>query len=200
MGGDIPDVSGFVTKTTYEQEQAAQDAKITAAQTAADKANTSIGDWDAEHPGKTIAQKVTELASGSSDWLSILDYLYPPDTAVLGASFNPTTLYPHHYDADEIVTSLELPIYVPRVVEFQPQLWNTTTGFIDSITVYNETANSEQTVKATPTVDIRKAMLSVNFNPPFHIPNKGIYYFKMNGTIIQVNWIKNDTPFTSLPT
>ena len=42
VSGDIPDVSGFVTKTTYNQEQAAQNAKITAAQTAADKANTAI--------------------------------------------------------------------------------------------------------------------------------------------------------------
>ena len=198
-GAPGPDLSDYVTTATYTEGQAAQDTKINAAQTAANKANTNIGDWETEHPGQTIAQKVNELASGSSDWLSNLDYLYPPDTAVLGASFTPETLYPKHYDGDEILTSLEFPIYVPRVVAFQPQLWNPTTGFIDSITVYNETAHSEQTVSVTPTVDIRKAMLSVQLNPSFHISNKGIYYFKMNGTIIQVNWIKNDTPFTSLP-
>ena len=59
LNGAIPDVSGFVTETTYNQGQAAQNAKITAAQTAANKANTSIGDWDAEHPGKTIAQAIS---------------------------------------------------------------------------------------------------------------------------------------------
>lgn len=59
VSGDIPDVSGFVTKTTYNQEQAAQDAKITAAQNAANKANATIGDWDAQHPGKTIAQAIS---------------------------------------------------------------------------------------------------------------------------------------------
>lgn len=197
-GAPGPDLSGYVTTSTYTEGQAAQDTKINAAQAAADKANASIGDWDAQHPGKTIAQEVTKLASGSSDYLSNLDYLYPPDTAVLGASFTPTTLYPKHYDADGIVTSLELPIYVPRVVEFQPQLWNTSTGSIDSITVYNATATTEQTVKAAPTVDVRSAMLIVNLNPPFHIPASGFYYFKMNGNILKVRWIKNDTPFTSL--
>ena len=67
VSGDIPDVSGFVTKTTYNQEQAAQDAKITAAQTAANKANTTIGDWETEHPGKTIAQAVTDVSNSIPD-------------------------------------------------------------------------------------------------------------------------------------
>ena len=65
VSGDIPDVSGFVTKTTYNQGQAAQDTKITAAKAAADKANASIGDWDAQHPGKTIAQAVTDVSGFS---------------------------------------------------------------------------------------------------------------------------------------
>ena len=67
VSGDIPDVSEFVTKTTYNQGQAAQDAKITAAQTAANKANTNIGDWETEHPGKTIAQAVTDVSSSIPD-------------------------------------------------------------------------------------------------------------------------------------
>jgi hypothetical protein len=67
VSSSIPDVSGFVTETTYNQGQAAQDAKITAAQAAADKANTSIGDWDAQHPGKTIAQTVTDLGGDIPD-------------------------------------------------------------------------------------------------------------------------------------
>ena len=64
---EIPDLSGFVTTETYTQGQAAQDAKITAAQTAADKANTSIGDWKTEHPGKTIAQAVTDVSGSIPD-------------------------------------------------------------------------------------------------------------------------------------
>ena len=61
LNGAIPDVSGFVTNATYTAGQAAQDAKITAAQNAADKANTSIGDWDTDHPGQTISQCATSV-------------------------------------------------------------------------------------------------------------------------------------------
>lgn len=61
VSGDIPDVSGFVTKTEFNQGQAAQDAKISAAQNAANKANTNIGDWETEHPGKTISECATDL-------------------------------------------------------------------------------------------------------------------------------------------
>jgi hypothetical protein len=67
LNGAIPDVSGFVTETTYNQGQAAQDAKITAAQNAANKANTNIGDWETEHPGKTIAQAVTDVSGSIPD-------------------------------------------------------------------------------------------------------------------------------------
>uniref|UniRef100_UPI003FF099BB hypothetical protein n=1 Tax=Prevotella sp. TaxID=59823 RepID=UPI003FF099BB len=48
--------AGFVAQTTYNEGQAAQDAKITAAQTAADTANTNIGDWETEHPEDTISE------------------------------------------------------------------------------------------------------------------------------------------------
>ena len=59
LNGAIPDVSVFVTETVYNQGQAAQDAKITEAKTAADKANTNIGNWETEHPGKTISDYTT---------------------------------------------------------------------------------------------------------------------------------------------
>ena len=54
-------LSGYVKTETYTEGQAAQDAKITAAQAAADKANTTIGDWETEHPGQTISQCATSL-------------------------------------------------------------------------------------------------------------------------------------------
>ena len=46
LSNSIPDVSGFVTETVYNQGQTAQDAKISEAKAAADKANTNIGDWE----------------------------------------------------------------------------------------------------------------------------------------------------------
>ena len=67
LNGAIPDVSGFVTETTYNQGQAAQDTKIIEAKAAANKANTNIGDWETEHPGKTIAQAVTDVSGDIPD-------------------------------------------------------------------------------------------------------------------------------------
>lgn len=50
-----------VSITTYTAGQAAQDTKITAAQTAADKANTNIGNWETDHPNQTISECATSL-------------------------------------------------------------------------------------------------------------------------------------------
>lgn len=50
-----------VDATTYTAGQAAQDTKINAAQAAANKANTNIGDWETDHPNQTISQCATSL-------------------------------------------------------------------------------------------------------------------------------------------
>lgn len=52
-------LAGYVKTEVYTAGQAAQDTKITAAQTAADKANTNIGDWETDHPGQSISECVT---------------------------------------------------------------------------------------------------------------------------------------------
>jgi chromosome segregation ATPase len=52
-------LTGYVKTEVYTAGQAAQDTKITAAQTAADKANTNIGDWETDHPGQSISECVT---------------------------------------------------------------------------------------------------------------------------------------------
>ena len=72
-------LSGYVKTETYTEGQAEQDAKINAAQTAANKANTNIGDWETEHPGKTIAQAVTET-SGNVVYLNKGNYPSSPYT------------------------------------------------------------------------------------------------------------------------
>ena len=59
---EVRDIANHkVDITTYTAEQAAQDTKINAAQTAADKANTNIGDWETDHPNQTISQCATSL-------------------------------------------------------------------------------------------------------------------------------------------
>lgn len=61
LNGAIPDVSRFVTETTYNAGQAAQDTKITEAKATADKAITDIGNWNASYPTSTITDEVTAL-------------------------------------------------------------------------------------------------------------------------------------------
>jgi hypothetical protein len=67
LKSEIPDASNFVTTSVYNEGQQAQDAKITEAKAAADKATASIGDWDAQHPGQTIAQAVTDVSGSIPD-------------------------------------------------------------------------------------------------------------------------------------
>jgi hypothetical protein len=67
LKSEIPNVSNFVTTSVYNEGQQAQDAKINEAKAAADKATISIGDWDAQHPGKTIAQAVTDVSGSIPD-------------------------------------------------------------------------------------------------------------------------------------
>jgi chromosome segregation ATPase len=52
-------LAGYVTSETYTAGQAAQDTKINAAQAAADRANTNIGNWTTDHPGQTISECAT---------------------------------------------------------------------------------------------------------------------------------------------
>lgn len=59
---EVRDIANHkVDTTTYTAGQAAQDARITAAQNAANKANATIGDWDTDHPGQTISQCATSV-------------------------------------------------------------------------------------------------------------------------------------------
>ena len=67
LKSEIPNVSNFVPTSVYNEGQQAQDAKITEAKAAADKASISIGDWDAQHPGQTIAQAVTDVSGSIPD-------------------------------------------------------------------------------------------------------------------------------------
>lgn len=88
LNGAIPDVSGFVTETTYNAGQAAQDTKITAAQAAADTANANIGNWETEHPGQTIAQAISNtvyLTKG--EYISLISKLSNASLPDIGENF-----------------------------------------------------------------------------------------------------------------
>ena len=191
---DIPDVSGFVTETTYNQGQAAQDAKITTAQNAANKANTSIGDWDAQHPGKTIAQAVTDTG-----YLAFLNDLYPQGSVVPGGSFYKFNVHPAYYVGDTSTAAINIPVFVPDIVARFNQCWTPNYSFPTSISIHDATGN----IVATKTVNEAEILrasdnpyLHIEFDSSFTFPASGIYYFEFLSKIyFGYSWTKNNVKF-----
>ena len=197
VSGDIPDVSGFVTKTTYNQEQAAQDAKITAAQNAANKANATIGDWDAQHPGKTIAQAVTDAG-----YLAFLNDLYPQGSVVPGGSFYKFNVHPFYYIGDTSTADISIPVFVPDIVARFKQCWTPNYNFPTSILIHDATGNRIE-AKIVKNAEIITASdnptLRIEFDSTFTFPASGIYYFEFSPDVyFGYSWTKNATPFPSL--
>jgi hypothetical protein len=195
LNGAIPDVSGFVTETTYNQGQAAQDAKITAAQTAANKANTSIGDWDAQHPGKTIAQAVTDAG-----YLAFLNDLYPQGSVVPGGSFYVFNIYPAYYPAGNTTTKyINIPVFVPDIIARFNQCWTPNYNFPTSIRIHDAVGNIVET-KTVINAEILNTSdnprLQIEFDSNFTISQPGIYYFEfMNKIYFGYSWTKNNVKF-----
>ena len=197
LNGAIPDVSGFVTETTYNQGQAAQDSKITAAQTAANKANTNIGDWDAQHPGKTIAQAVTDAG-----YLDFLNDLYPQGSVVPGGSFYKFIVFPSYYIGSTTTGSISFPVFVPDIVARFSQCWTPNYTFPTSIVLHDAAGNSIAT-NSVITAEIRSASdtpyLYIQLSSLFSFPVSGIYYFEFSPDVyFGYSWTKNATPFPSL--
>lgn len=234
LGGAIPDVSEFVTEITYNQGQAAQDAKITAAQTAADKANTNIGDWENDHPDKTISQCATDLddrartnSATIGDWhttypthtitqmvtnirtdikgidyLNFLDKIYPKDNVIFGTRFEEATLYPCRYDANTTFTQFYIPVVVPYIVSEFSTLWTANINAPTTIIMYDANGMAGQS-KPVTSFEIKQvgntSFFAVVFETPFNISTTGVYYFRLHSTrIMDYNWTKNATPFSSL--
>ena len=198
LNGAIPDVSGFVTETTYKQEQAAQDAKITAAQTAANKANTSIGDWDAQHPGKTIAQAVTDAG-----YLAFLNDLYPQGSVVPGGSFYGYNIYPAYYAAgNTTINIINIPVFVPDIIARFNQCWTPNYNFPTSIRIHDVSGNFAETktvINAEILSTSDNPRLQIEFDSKLSLPKPGIYYFEfMQKIYFGYSWTKNATPFSNL--
>lgn len=197
LNGAIPDVSGFVTETTYNQGQAAQDSKITAAQTAANKANTNIGNWDAQHPGKTIAQAVTDAG-----YLDFLNDLYPQGSVVPGGSFYKFNVFSSYYKGSTTTSSISFPVFVPDIVARFSQCWTPNYIFPTSIILHDAAGNSVST-SSVINAEILSASdtpyLYIELSSRFNFPVSGIYYFEFSPDIyFGYSWTKNATPFPSL--
>lgn len=68
---EVRDIANHkVDTTTYTEGQAAQDARITAVDAKADANAANIGNWNTEHPGKTISQAVSEKP-GPGEYLPV---------------------------------------------------------------------------------------------------------------------------------
>lgn len=201
VSGSIPDVSRFVTKTTYNQEQAAQDAKITAAQNAANKANTNIGDWETEHPGQTIAQAVTDI-----NYLAFLDKIYPKGSIVPGEGFDSDSVYTRLYKVSSSVgysiDHIRIPALVPDIVARFENCWNFVPKTPASIKISN---SAGEIINIVPITNYRilymtdNPQLDISFKTPITILTSGFYYFQFAPTDrFGYSWTKNATPFSSL--
>jgi hypothetical protein len=201
VSGSIPDVSGFVTETTYNQGQATQDAKINAAQNAANKANTNIGDWETDHPGKTIAQEITDIRTDLAgvNYLEILNKLYPEGSIVPGGSFDSYTIHPGIYAEGSSIGYFNIPAFVPDIVARFNQCWTFVPNSPTSISLFNAAGAFVETKPVTKCEILNMSdnpRLDLNFTTPFVIQTSGVNYFQF-GPIgrFGYSWVKNNIPF-----
>ena len=195
VSGAIPDVSGFVTTATYTEGQNAQDTKINAAQTAADKANATIGDWETKHPGTTIAQ---------IDVRTYLDELYPEGTTIPGLSIESDTVVTQYYNS-ELLGNKEVfvfPITVPEIYAVYPAAWNAVTTpplylNLTDVRTGTQTQKNVSTMSIVPLVTGYALRIAVS--PAFNITKEGFYYIRFAGTTIDFYFRKNNIKFELFP-
>ena len=227
-------LSGYVKTETYTTGQAAQDAKINAAQTAANKANTNIGDWETEHPGKTIAQAVTDVSGdipdvsgfvtkttynqeqaaqdakindlntklSAIDYRAFLDKLYPESSIIKGARLPLDTIYPRYINKGTNPSIIDLPVTVPYIVTAFPELWTVQFDAPTTITMYDtvKPGQTRQVTKFQIDTTNHASVLYVYFDTQFNTPDSDIYYFKLSSdSIITYSWRKNNIKFVNTP-
>lgn len=191
LNGAIPDVSGFVTETTYNAGQAAQDTKINAAQAAADKANASIGDWETKHPGQTIAQ---------IDVRTYLDELYPEDTIIPGLAIGSDTIFTQYYYSEQIGNKevFLFPITVPELYAVYPSAWNVVT-IPPSYIILTNVKNGTSTQQAVTSMSIQPLVegyaVRIAVSSAFNIPTEGVYYIRFSGPNMAFYFKKNAIKF-----
>ena len=194
-GAPGPDLSGYVTKSTYTEGQTAQDTKITAAQTAANKANTNIGDWETKHPGQTIAQ---------IDVRTYLDELYPADTVIPGLTIGTDTIFTQYY-YPELLENKKVflfPITVPELYVAFPSAWEVVT-IPPSYVIMTNVNTGTSTQEAVSTMDIKSLVngyaIRIAVSSAFNNTTEGVYYVRLTGPNIAFYFRKNAIKFGQLP-
>jgi chromosome segregation ATPase len=190
LSGAIPDVSGFVTETTYNQGQAAQ--------------NANIGDWHTTYPTHTITQMVTNIRTDLKgiDFLNFLDKLYPEGNVIFGTRFEEATLYPCRYEANTTFNHFFIPVIVPYIVSAFGTLWTANINAPTTIIMYDVNGMAEKSKRVT-SFEIKivgnASFFQLVSETPFNISATSVYYFRLHSTSnMDYSWTKNATPFSSL--
>ena len=171
LSGAIPDVSGFVTETTYNQGQTAQDAKI-----------------------NDLTGKLADI-----NYLAFLNQLYPENTVIPGGSIESHTLYPVFFTADSSTTSIDIPVVVPAIVPRFNQCWDLVSSFPTSLSLLNSAGNVVETKAVTRCEILDTAdnpRLQIGCATPFNFPTPGVYYFRLGPSgWFEYSWTKNNVKF-----
>lgn len=171
LNGAIPDVSRFVTETTYNAGQAAQDAKI-----------------------NDLTGKLANI-----NYLAFLNELYPKNMIVPGGSFDSYTLYTGFYTEGSSIGYFNIPVFVPDIVAHFDSCWTLVSNFPTSISFLNAAGNVVET-KTVTKCEILDAdshpRLNVKYATPFIIPKSGFYYVQI-GPVgrFYYYWRKNNVEF-----
>lgn len=180
VSGAIPDVSGFVTTATYTEGQAAQDAKIAAAQTAADKANTSIAQIDVR---------------------TYLDKLYPAGTVLPGWNIETDEVLMRYYQ-DGNIAVFNFPITVPDLYALYPTAWDVVDN-PPSVVILVNAKTDVQLQQAVSKLELKangeNYAMRVTVSPALDIPEPGYYYLKFAGFNTAFHFKKNKLKFSQLP-
>ena len=174
-------MSGFVTAQTYEQGQAAQDAKI-----------------------DDLTDKLADI-----NYLAFLDALYPEGSEIPGAKIYDNDIFFKYYTASWSDDAIRIPIIVPPIVAKFPSLWTTNT--IPPESVIQRKGDEEGTTRRVKSfsVDTIGGYSEIFVMPASPFPAataEGVYSYTFHigdpqsGATVSYKWTKNATPFTSLAT
>lgn len=182
---------GYVKTETYTAGQAMQNTSIAAAQAAADKANTNIGDWETDHPGQTVNQCATSLENE----VAAVDAKADANTANIGAcvkteyldrkpyQFAPTTL-----TRVEVTSAAQNMVIIPLRMtwlhttdynnrDLNPKFLYTATFNIVNLKTGDVTTVSSDnvTINATADFTIRPYDIDFTFAVPVELEANSVY-------------------------
>ena len=190
LKSEIPNVSNFVTTSVYNEGQQAQDAKI--------DANTAA-----------LADKADKSEIPDINYLAFLDELYPEGSEIPGAEIRDNDIFFKYYTASWSAAAIRIPIIVPPIVAKFPRLW--TTNITPPELVIQRKGDEKGTTRRVKSFSVDTiagySEIFVAPDSPFPaVPAEGVYSYTFHigappsESAVSYKWTKNATPFTSLAT